>query len=616
MSAQTGAAAASGPASRRIVDRARFRVDRLQNEPNPIWIRELKQAARLARTPVILTVISILMTLLIASIGGIVSTTSAPATTGVVLFQVFFSLAYFVVTVVGPAVAANSIASEREGRTWEAVILTGLSPGIIARGKFLAAFTAIGMYVVMLAPVGALPFLFGGVTATEVVVAFAFLFLIALLSVAFGLAISSKMASLRAAIVVTLLLTFPITIAAFVTFGPIMSIAAHKAWPGVADGPPIWLPTAYERAPLDVNYVVFLVLLPIAAVVLPAWFLYEVTIANLTSITDDRTSGLKRWFLVAAPALTIVAAVPILTVVPRDRVAAAVSGISVLLFFFGFCVFLFTGDPIGPSRRVIAAWDRVRAGRFRRFLGPGVMRSSALMVLAGVAGMAALTAVALGAVALGRGSKAADEALAIGLFGGYAVAFYVFTAGLAALLRARAASSLVARVLIFAILFAVAVGPWIIAAIAGLIADRGAADDALMIAAPSPFYVFVMISAVEHGGRDPQIVAGVACATGWALLGAGLLAAAKRKCGAIIRRHEAMLDESDRLLAAEDEAASAREAQAHAAAAEAEAPGETRAPDEAQAPEDAPPAGERAPILDASGVPEVGGDPETEPPRS
>src|SRR4051812_14085165 len=201
----------SGPVSSRLVDRARFRVDRLQSEPNPIWIRELRQAARLARTPVILTVLAILMTLLIASIGGIVSAESSPANTGVVLFQTFFSIAYFVVTVVGPAVAANSIASEREGRTWEAVILTGLSPATIARGKFLAAFTAIGMYVVMLAPVGALPFLFGGVTATEVVVAFAGLFLIALLGVALGLAVSSKMDSLRAAILVTLLVAFPVT---------------------------------------------------------------------------------------------------------------------------------------------------------------------------------------------------------------------------------------------------------------------------------------------------------------------------------------------------------------------------------------------------------------------
>ena len=45
----------------------------------------------------------------------------------------------------GPTVAANSIASEREGRTWEAVLLTGLTPKDIARGKFLAAYTTIAL---------------------------------------------------------------------------------------------------------------------------------------------------------------------------------------------------------------------------------------------------------------------------------------------------------------------------------------------------------------------------------------------------------------------------------------------------------------------------------------
>src|SRR5204862_273658 len=83
--------------------------------------------------PITLAVVSILMTLLMASIGGIMSTTSSPASTGVALFQVFFSLAFFVVVLVGPAVAANSIASEREGRTWEAVVLTGMRPGEVER---------------------------------------------------------------------------------------------------------------------------------------------------------------------------------------------------------------------------------------------------------------------------------------------------------------------------------------------------------------------------------------------------------------------------------------------------------------------------------------------------
>lgn len=561
MSAQTGAMPPSGPMSQRLVDRARFRVDRFKTEPNPIWIRELRQAARLARTPVILTVFAILMTLLIASIGGIVSAEESPATTGVVLFQVFFSLAYMVVTVVGPAVAANSIASEREGRTWEAVILTGLSPGVIARGKFLAAFTAIGMYIVMLAPVGALPFLFGGVTATETIVAFAFLFLIALLSVAFGLAISSKMSSLRAAIVVTLLLIFPITIFAFLVFGVALSFAAHKAWPGVAGGPPVWLPTAYERAPLDASYLVFLLVLPVTAVTLPAWFLYEVTIANLTSMTDDRSSGLKRWFMVAAPALIVAAVVPVFAVSSGDRGGAAMAGQAGLLFFFSFCAFLFAGDPIGPSRRVIAHWDELRAGAFRRFLGPGVMRSAVLLLVSGTLGILLLTGVALIAMS-GRPGKEIEGVLS---FGAYAVSFFIFIAGLGAYLRARAGSAVVARVLMFTFLFAVSVGPWIIAAIAGLIADRSSARDALVVAAPSPFYVFVMLDAIEHARGDGLLLAGVICMLGWVGVGLVLLGAAKMRCGTIIDQHEAALAETDRLLAAEDQAAAEALAKAQAA---------------------------------------------------
>jgi len=93
----------------------------------------------------------------------------------------------------------------------------------------------------MLAPVGALPFLFGGVTPLEVLVAFVFLFLIALLSVAFGLAISSKMGSLRGALLVTLLVAVPLCAFSYVIFGPAMSAAAHELWDTIPEGPPVWL---------------------------------------------------------------------------------------------------------------------------------------------------------------------------------------------------------------------------------------------------------------------------------------------------------------------------------------------------------------------------------------
>lgn len=555
MSAQTGTSLPGDPGSTRLVDRARQRLRRLSSEPNPIWIRELKQAARLTRTPLVLAGLTIVMTLLIASIGGIVSTDVAPATTGVIVFQVFFSLAYLVVTLVGPAVAANSIASEREGRTWEAMLLTGMPPGKIALGKLLSACTAISMYVVMLAPVGAMPFLFGGITAMEVMLAFLFLFLIALLSVAFGLAISSKMASLRAAIVVTLLLAFPLSVGLFLAGGVGLSYVAHEAWPEVPGGLPIWLPIAYERVPLGVDFLLYLVLLPIVAIVIPAWFLYQVTIANLSSESDDRSTGLKIWLVVCAPVLTVVAAVPALSSSGRDRLVALVAGMCAMLLFLAFCVFLFAGDPIGPSRRVRAGWARRGAGRLRRFLGPGVIRSAHLLLGMGV--------VLIGALALAGRLLLHDPTIAspeleverLGYFATYALAFYVFLIGLGAFLRARAASPVVARVLLLTLLFAIAVGPWVVAAIAGLIAEHSGGERALVIAAPSPLYAFLMMAKTDDVDAGPLLMAGVVAAAGWGVLGLGLLAAARSRCAALCAAQDAVHAQTDALLAREDEAA-------------------------------------------------------------
>src|SRR5258706_16162174 len=238
-------------------------LSRIFGEPNAIWMREMRQGARLGRTPWVLFGLTLSISLLMCSIGGIAASDNAsPASLGGGLFQAFFSLAYFVVIVVGPAAAANSVASEREGRTWEAIQLTGLHPKDITRGKFMAAYTTIALSIIALAPVGALPFLFGGVTATEVVGAFAFLFLIAALAVAFGLALSSLMSSSRGAIVVTLILAICIGPALYAMFGFGASFSIHRQWESVPEAFPIWLPLAYSRVPFGLPYVVVLIAVP------------------------------------------------------------------------------------------------------------------------------------------------------------------------------------------------------------------------------------------------------------------------------------------------------------------------------------------------------------------
>ncbi len=572
MSVQTHQAVPSGPVSQRIGDRARFRVAKWQTDPNPIWIRELKQAVRLARTPIILCVLTILMTMLIAGIGGITATSESPSTTGIILFHVFFSVAYFVVTLVGPTVAANGVAAEREGRTWEAVLLAGLEPGMIARGKFLAAYTNISLYIVMLAPVGALPFLFGGVTATETIVAFLFLFLIALMSVAFGLAISSKMTSMRGAIAVTLLLALPFSTFTFIMFGPVMSMAAHNAWPSVPEGPPIWLPTAYSRAPFDAIYVLSLFVGPIVAIAVPAWFMYEVTIANLTSATDDRSSGLKLWFLVTAPILALIGVAPILGAVsPSDTVGFSALSLGAFFLILTFCIFLFQGDAIGPSRRVTSHWDRVRTSRFRRWLGPSVVRGATLQLLVGVACLVALTAAGV-LITQSRAVVSTDGAKQVAVFGLYTIGFFVFMLGLGTYARVRASGPTVGRLVLAGTVIALAITPWVVAAIVGVFSSSSRwDDDMLSIAAPSPAYVFFAMDKIDDS--DPGVApwASVFCSAAYFLIGLLFLFGAKSRSAGIIRKHEAMLAETDRLLAQEDEAVLAARAEAEAAEAAARA---------------------------------------------
>ena len=490
---------------------------RLSEHPNPVWMRELKQAARLQRTPIILAVVTGMMTLLICSVGGVASTTAEPAKVGVGIFHTFFSLAFAVVTWVGPAVAANTIAGERSGRTWEALQLTALSPRTIARGKFLAAFTYISLYIVMLVPVGALPFLFGGVTATEVLLAFLLLFLLAALSVAFGLSVSAKFSSPAAAIIVTLLVALPVSMTVYGAAGVGLSFAAHEQWPGVPGGPPVWLPTAYVRADFGLAYVAFLVLLPAVLTAIPAWLFYEVTVANMGSASDDRSTRLRVWFLVAMPLFSGAIALVTFAAGSTDWVYSG----SGLIWAFGcFGAFLFAGEPLGPSSRVLTHWERAGTSGFVRSLGPGILRASVLLIALTAAGLAGNAVVGLFA------AKTQADRDALVAFHGYALAFFGFVVGFNAWARARASGAGTPRVLLVVALFFAFVGPWIAMAIAGLITSQH--DRAMLMAGPSPTFAVTMAQAISTSAPDRGLIAatGSACAAAWALIGTGLFASA------------------------------------------------------------------------------------------
>ncbi len=513
MSAQTGVASLPPPPpSVRGLPRLRARWNRLFTDPNPVWIREMRQAARLPRTPVILATLTAMITLLICSVGGVASASAEPARVGIGLFHTFFTLAFAVVTWVGPAVAASTIASERSGRTWEALELTGLGAARIARGKFLAALTYISLYIVMLAPVGALPFLFGGVTATEIVLAFVLLGVFAVLSVAFGLAMSSKFSSPTLAIMITLFVAGGTSVTLYFGGGLGLSYAAHEVWPGVSGGPPVWLPTAYVRADFGLEYIAFLLLAPVALTAVPAWLFYEVTIANMAAPSDDRSTRLRVWMLCCGPVITATALLPGLA---TGELGWFVVGVVLVFTFYLFAAFLVTGEPLGPSHRVDVHWQRQNAGAFRRYLGPGVLKGASLLLWLGSGSMVVL--LAAGALML-RGA----EAQGLLAFGSYALCFMAFMVGFGAWARSRSNSAAMPRVLLFVALSLAVVGPWIVMFITGIFTGSG---EASVVAAPSPAYAFSMLQALTQSSYHERVIvaAGMTSAVSWGLLGVGLL---------------------------------------------------------------------------------------------
>ncbi len=539
MSVQTGTASLPPPPpSVRGARRFKANFARLFSDPNPVWMREMRQAARLSRTPVILATLTAMVTLLICSVGGIASTSAEPARVGAALFHTFFSLAFAVVTWVGPAVAASTIASERSGRTWEALELTGLGAARIARGKFLAALTYISLYIVMLAPVGALPFLFGGVTASEIVLAFLLLGVFACESTAFGLAMSSKFASPALCILVTLFVAICCSIAVYVGGGVGLSFAANELWPGVGGGAPVWLPSAYVRADFSLEYVAFLLLAPLALTLIPAWLFYEVTIANMAPASDDSSTRLRVWTLVSAFGLTLAAVMP--GIATRDM-GWFVVGLLLLFVFYIFAAFLMTGEPLGPSHRVRVHWARENASRLRRYFGPGVLNAASLLLW--LAAVSFLSVVLVGALTV-TGSSKVEGVIA---FGGYALAFLVFVFGFGAWARARSPSASVPRVLLLLALFLAIVGPWVIMAIAGVFAGG---TDAMVVAAPSPAYAFYLLEAVTRtsSDRDAALAAGTVCAAAWLLLGLGLLALAASTSARRVKEERALREQLETAL--------------------------------------------------------------------
>lgn len=489
-----------------------------RGHPNPLWVRELRQASRIKRTPFVLMSVTIVAALTMGAVSGMAPSQTSSAEVGSLLFQVFFSMAYFVVALVGPAVGANNIASEREGKTWEPLILTGFPARSMAHGKFLSALTSVLQYLAILTPVGALPFLFGGVSATEVVLAFFGLVVLSSLGVGFGLAVGSSISSGRIAIVVAVIAAASLAIATYYVVGILLSKQVNDIWNVVPSRRPVWLPTALANAPLSADYIVVLILQPLVSIVVPGWFFREVTVANMTSAFKDRSSGLLRWLAGSTCMLGVALAAPLFVDGANWLDTTALRALLGMASFAILTTLVLQGISPGYAR-----------------VGPTMVQAMARLLGFSLIALVSLTAVSLVVVALRVSDLFVDNYLfLIGSAGAYFVSFVVFVVGMGTWLRIRTANVATARVALAGVVLLVVGGPFVLAVLGMVLGDESETN--MVIAAPSPAYVLLLPKDLTASARDYVLMRTAWIAAGWALAGAVFFCAALRRQRSVTAR--------------------------------------------------------------------------------
>ncbi len=518
---------------------------------NPILMHTQRQSARVQRLPWVILASLVTITLLVAAIGGLAAENNDPAEVGMMLFNAFFGMAACVVTVAGAGFAGHGISSEFQGRTWETLLLTGMSPRRILVGKFFSALGNVLLYLVALAPVSALAFLFGGVSALEVAVAFVFLGALSALAAALGLAVSSAVPQFGAVVAVLSAMLAYLLVGIVVGFAGLVLVNAF--FPSAHASSAIWWPAVLVRAPLDPHYVLYACCLPALAFGLATWLSFELAVAQVLEIGHDRYYFWKRALFVSMLLVSAwLAACQLVAKDERELTVVTVIGLSLHLAMAP-ALFIFVADDTYASRR--ARHELASAGALRRLLGPSVLRGAVLFLVVWMLGMLATSGIA--AARLTTLSAPAQRPLELVLFNLVVIPFVLANAGMLVWFRVARYSPLTTRILVAVVDLAVIAAPWVLYAIAGGIASDSQA--LRVLAAPSPFYFFTMLRAVEPGaaaGDTTWVVgAGLVVAATYVALAMVFFALAAKRTRTALQAEIAYQRDVDQRLADEDAAA-------------------------------------------------------------
>ena len=354
---------------RRLLERLRASID----DPNPIVVKELRSIFRTTLYVRFLYLSTFSIATLVLLIGAtVVDGSISPANAGRVIYQTFFTLCVAVLSIVGPAYGASSITGEREGLTYESLLLTGMDPARIVIGKFWATYASLALVLVALAPIAGVVFLFGGVAPSYVLVSFISVLLLLLPAVAYGVAVSAHVPSSRLAILVTFG-TWPVVVfIAFIAFS-VFGAEMQSRWD--LNGPgPFWFAEALVERGGSMDTLFSAGVLPLYLVGTTVWFCLATAIAGVRSAAEDRSTPLKLWAV--GSTVGPLALVCVVTLLARGYDAREAFTIALFMFFFALYFYtnvLVNEPPLPPrvvrhpegscARRCVARSGRARGPR-------------------------------------------------------------------------------------------------------------------------------------------------------------------------------------------------------------------------------------------------------------
>jgi len=194
---------------------------------NPVLARELKQRMRGKLTWLVVTGYLAILALILRfvylgasqSSGSDFGNPLASASVGRSIFHWLLFFMLMLVCFIVPGLTASAISGERERQTLVSLQVTMLRPRSIVLGKLLSSLAFTAFLVMASLPLLSVPFLVGGVSATEVVKGVVMILLTAVVLACLAVASSALLRRTQAATVIAYGLTAALTIGTFIVYG-------------------------------------------------------------------------------------------------------------------------------------------------------------------------------------------------------------------------------------------------------------------------------------------------------------------------------------------------------------------------------------------------------------